>query len=101
MGYARQVDANQVAVVAAFRAAGATVLHLHQVGKDCPDLLVGVAGVDQLVEVKDGKKIPSKRALSEGQEAFRRNWRGRTVEVVYSSDDALGLVLALRKAAGR
>lgn len=32
-----RVDANQSEVVAAFRAAGATVQHLHMVGGGCPD----------------------------------------------------------------
>lgn len=101
MGYAKQVDANQTAVVAAFRAAGATVLHLHTVGQGCPDLLVGVAGADCLVEVKDGRKPPSERQLNGDQLKFRASWRGRRVEVVYSTEDAYGLVVALRKEAGR
>lgn len=101
MAHARQVDANQVAVVAAFRATGASVLHLHTVGDGCPDLLVGVLGVDQLVEVKDGRKPASARALNSDQEKFRRQWRGRIVEVVYSPEDAVSLVVSLRKAAGQ
>ena len=58
-----RVDANQAEIVAAFRAAGATVLHLHSIGHGCPDLLVGYQGRNLLVEVKtadgklDGEKI--------------------------------------------
>jgi hypothetical protein len=99
MGHARQVDANQTAVVAAFRAAGASVLHLHTVGEGCPDLLVGIGQVDCLVEVKDGRKPPSARQLNEEQLKFRSAWRGRRVEVVYSAGDAFELALSLKREA--
>ena len=39
----RRVDNNQALIVRAFRAAGCTVEHLHQIGKGCPDLLIGAA----------------------------------------------------------
>lgn len=86
--HARQVDANQTAIVAALRTAGATVLHLHTVGDGCPDLLVGIAGVDALVEVKDGKKPPSAQRLRPDQEVFHRQWRGRPVTVLTSARQA-------------
>lgn len=92
---AKHVDANQVAVVAALRAAGASVLHLHAVGSGCPDLLVGIAGRDCLVEVKDGKKIPSKQKLNELQVKFHRSWRGRPVAVITSSEEAVTFVREL------
>ena len=95
--HARNVDANQVAIVEAFRRCGASVLHLHTVGGGCPDLLVGVAGVDVQVEVKDGRKKPSAQALSEAQEEHRRSWRGRPVVVVRSAEQAWRLVERLRR----
>lgn len=81
----KQVDANQTAVVAAFRAAGASVLHLHEVGTGCPDLLVGAGGVDALVEIKDGSKPPSAQQLTPDQVVFHREWRGRNVTVITSA----------------
>jgi hypothetical protein len=85
---AKQVDGNQTAVVAALRAAGASVLHLHEIGRGAPDLLVGIAGVDALVEVKDGAKAASARKLNEDQVAWHREWRGRTVTVITSAREA-------------
>ena len=85
---AKQVDANQTAVVAAFRAAGASVLHLHAVGQGCPDLLIGIRGRDALVEVKDGKQAPAKQRLNEQQLKWHRQWRGRPVTVITSAVDA-------------
>lgn len=90
--YARNVDANQTAVVEAFRAAGASVLHLHTVGGGCPDLLVGLAGVDIQVEVKDGRKPPSARRLTPAEARHHATWRGRRVEVVECPEDVAALV---------
>ena len=52
----KKVDSNQTRVVKALRELGATVQHLHAVGKGCPDLLVGYKGSNYLLEVKDGEK---------------------------------------------
>jgi len=98
---ARNVDANQAAVVEAFRTAGASVLHLHAVGKGCPDLLVGIGKRDALVEVKDGKKPPSARALNELQVAFQRTWRGRPVTVITSERQAFDFARELLREALR
>lgn len=86
---AANVDANQAAVVRAFREAGASVLHLHAVGAGCPDLLIGIAGRDCLVEVKDGAKSRRAQQLRESQVAFHRAWRGRPVAVITSAEDAV------------
>lgn len=84
---ARQVDANQVAVVAALRAAGATVQHLHAVGAGCPDLLIGIDGANYLIEVKDGAKPASAQKLTPDQVAFHRTWRGQVL-VIRSAQQA-------------
>lgn len=97
--YARRTDTNQVEIVAAFRKAGATVLHLHTVGNGAPDLLVGIAGVDVQVEVKDGRKPPSARKLTEAEATHHATWRGRRVEVVESARDALELVSRVMRGA--
>jgi hypothetical protein len=90
-----RVDANQKAVVAALRAAGATVQHLHTVGRGCPDLLVGYRGVNYLLEVKDGAKIPSKRQLTQDETHWHARWRGR-VCVVENCAEALTAIGAER-----
>lgn len=95
---AKQVDANQTAIVAALRAAGATVQHLHAVGQGCPDLLVGIGGRNFLVEVKDGAKPPSDRRLTPDQETWHRQWRGQ-VAVLTSAREAFDFARHLAKEA--
>ena len=46
----KSVDANQPEIVAALRAAGATVQHLHEVGQGCPDILAGFRGRNYLID---------------------------------------------------
>ena len=88
MRRAAKVDANQREVVAALRAAGASVQLLHAVGEGCPDLLVGYKGLNMLLEVKDGSKPPSAQKLTPQQEEWHRDWRGHRV-VVNSPEAAL------------
>ena len=92
MRRAHNLDANHAEVVAAFRALGCSVLSLAGVGNGCPDLLVGVAGRNHLVEVKDGGKPKSKRALTPLEQEFAQRWRGCVVEVVEGPDKARALV---------
>lgn len=82
-------DDNHAEVVAALRAAGASVEDLADVGGGCPDLLVGIRHVTYLLEVKDGTKPPSKRNLTPYEAAWHMRWRGRPVAVVESVEDAL------------
>ena len=83
---ASRVDSNQPEIVATLRGMGCTVQHLHAVGKGVPDLLVGVRGVNLLVEVKvEGGKI---NAL---QQEWHSAWRGQ-VAVVHNIDEAAELV---------
>ena len=90
---AARIDANQPAIVAALRGIGASVLHLHQL-KNCFDLLVGYRGRTFLMEIKDPSQPPSKRQLTEGEAQFKAQWRGSTYHVVYTVDEAIGLVTA-------
>lgn len=91
---AAKVDSNQPAIVDALRAIGATVQHLHAVGKGCPDLAVGWRGKTFLIEVKDGKASPAHRALTEPQVEWHGGWKGQ-VAIAYSPDDALRIVGAI------
>ena len=88
---AKRTDANQAEIMGAFRSCGASVQTLHEVGRGCPDLLVGFRGRNLLVEVKDGSKPPSKRRLRPDQVRWHERWRGQ-VAVVESVDDVLGLL---------
>lgn len=84
--YARRADANQSEIVAALRAAGATVQHLHTVGAGCPDILVGYQGRNYLIEIKteDG-------TLTDAQVEFIGEWRGH-VDVATTPEQALGAI---------
>ncbi|WP_186425079.1 hypothetical protein [Cupriavidus metallidurans] len=91
MRRAAKVDANQTEIVAALRKIGATVQPLHAVGQGCPDLLVGWRGMTSLLEVKDGKKPPSARKLTEDQEKWHAEWRGQ-VAVVETVEQAIAAI---------
>lgn len=88
---ANRVDANQSAIVAALRKIGASVQTLNAVKHGCPDLLVGFRGQNLLLEVKDGRKPPSARKLTQDENEWFADWRG-CVYVVYSEIDAVTLV---------
>lgn len=90
---AKQVDANQAAVVAALRAAGATVQHLHEVGQGCPDLLVGFRGRNYLVEIKNAAAGGS---LNAEQVKWHRAWRGH-VAVFTSPEQGFDFVRSLAR----
>ncbi len=92
---AARTDDNQRAIVAALRAAGASVQLLHTVGRGCPDLLVGYGGVNLLVEVKDAGRPASARRLTPDQQRWHRSWAGQ-VEVIDSEDAARRLLTATK-----
>jgi hypothetical protein len=95
MRRAAHIDSNQSAIVDALRAAGASVEpKLARVGEGCPDLLVGIRGVNALFEIKDGEKTPSRRKLTQDEKDWHAEWRG-TVYVIYSVEQALKVLATL------
>ena len=88
---AKRVDANQAEIVDALRKAGATVQDLHEVGKGCPDILVGyytyeycdLTEVNILMEIK----APGGK-LNKREQEWHNSWRGQVV-VVHSIEEAL------------
>jgi hypothetical protein len=101
MRRAARVDDNQPEIVAALRYTGASVLHLHQVGSGCPDILAGLSrkcqgcglegNYNYLIEIKDGAKSPSRQRLKPDEQEFFDSWRGQ-VEIARSIDEALRIV---------
>ena len=85
---ARRVDKNQQEIVKALIAIGCTVADTSRSGEGFPDLVVGYRGQNYLIEIKDGNKSPSRRALTPAQETFHNNWRGRVV-IVKNADEAI------------
>lgn len=90
----KRVDANQPEIVKALRGVGASVLHLHTVGKGCPDILIGFRGQNIAAEIKDGSKPPSKRKLTPDEQEWHEAWRGQ-VAIIETVDDALRLIGAI------
>lgn len=99
MHRAAKADANQTEIVKALRQMGASVQHLHTLGKGCPDLLVGWRGVNILLEVKDGEKVPSKRRLTPDEQEWHERWRGQ-VAIVESVEDAVALLNGVTEVTG-
>lgn len=89
--YASRVDSNQAEIVQALRQMGCSVECLHSVGSGIPDLLVGLNGINLLLEVKDGSKPPSKQKLTIDQVIWHEEWRGQ-VQIVKSVEHAIRIV---------
>ena len=96
---AARVDANHAQVVSALRAAGAAVQSLASVGVGVPDLLVGVPGTNRLAlfEVKDGKKPPSHRKLTDAQVIWHERWKDYPVCTVDGPEAALRHLKVLQR----
>ncbi len=84
----KRTDKNQAEIVQALRAAGCTVTSLHEVGRGCPDIVVGYEGVNFLLEIKNPKTYGK---LNETQVKWHGKWRGQ-VAVVKSPGEALRVV---------
>lgn len=80
MRQAAKRDISEPAIVDALEATGWTVTRLSM--KDGPDLLIGRAGVTELVECKTGRK-----KVRPGQGEWHARWRGRPVRVMRNSLD--------------
>jgi len=93
--YARRIDTNHREIEAAFRSLGCTVFDTSRVGGGFPDMVVGVTGINLLVEVKDGARPPSERRLNAAEREFHDSWRGQVV-VVETVDQAIDLVNSVR-----
>ena len=91
MRRAAKVDAGQDQIVSALRAMGATVRIVTQ-GNGLPDLLVGYRGFTILMEVKDGRKPPSARKLTEAEQKLFDEWRGGLLAIVNNVDEALDIL---------
>ena|SRR3990167_3217154 len=90
----KKVDKNQVEIVAALRKMGASVQHLHAIGKGCPDILAGIKNQNILIEIKDGKKPLSKQKLTPDQIKWHKEWNGQ-VAIVRSVNDAILLYMSV------
>ena len=88
---AHKVDANQKEIVETLRRLGCSVAITSASGEGFPDIVVGYKGINYLVEIKDGSRIPSQRRLTPDQVTFHDNWKGQ-IKVVESVNDAINLL---------
>ena len=72
---ANKRDANHKAMVAYFRKMACSVLDIADL-PNCCDLIVSKHGRSIFVEVKDSKKPPSQRKLTEGEIKFKNETQG-------------------------
>ena len=96
MRRAAKVDGNQGVIASCFIDAGCSFQSLAEVGRGCPDAVVGVAGWNVLVEIKDPAQPACKRRFTPDQKRWHSAWRGRA-HVVETVDQALLLVAQYRR----
>lgn len=89
-------DSNQGEVVAWYEELFCSVVDLHGVGFGCPDLMVGVGGRTELVEVKT--EIGNAEA---SQVRFSRDWRGSKVKTITTHADVIAHVQEVRERISR
>jgi hypothetical protein len=80
-------DGNEALIIEGLRRCACDVYHLNWPA----DLIVGVAGRNYLLEVKDPEQPPNKRRLTPVEQDFHDNWRGQ-VAVVETLEEALEAV---------
>ena len=90
MRRAARRDANEGKIVAALQACGAYVKKINDEGAF--DLLVFYRGWTLLLEVKDGAKPPSARALTPAEQKFHNEWPGQNLYIVTSEHEALDIL---------
>jgi hypothetical protein len=90
---ASRKDANHNEIKKALEKVGAYVIDTHQL-KNAFDMIVNFRGKSYIVEIKDGKKSPSARKLSEGEQicADKLNNVGVKYHIVESVDEAMQLI---------
>ena len=72
-----RIDAWHREAVDYLRSMGASVQSLADIGKGCPDLLIGWRGRNYLIEIKDGRKPPSQRKLTDLEVTWHKQWYGQ------------------------
>lgn len=91
----KKVDGNQAALVKFIRSCGASWQHTHTI-PGALDGIIGYAGHDQRVEIKDPSQPLSRQELTEMEKTEFDTWKGRRPIIVKTEDDVLA---ALRRLA--
>ena len=90
-------DANQSELARLYEELYCSVLDTHELGGGMGDLLIGVAQITDIVEVKtEGGELES------SQVTFHRDWRGRKPLIIRNREDVIAHVQRVRaEAAGK
>lgn len=83
---AKRKDTNQPELEQALRDLGFSVQSMHELGKGVPDLLVGLYGVNFVLEVKHDNA-----ALTEPEIDWHKDWKGQ-VRIVQGAEETLTYV---------
>ena len=93
-----RIDENQPDLVAFARSLGMSVAIVAGIPGQL-DLIVGIAGIDQRVEVKNPEKPLSDRKLTQSEQKVFSTWNGRKPIIWETEDDALSTFETLRREA--
>ncbi len=74
---AKKIDDNQNLIVKQLRRCGVSVAITSMIGKGFPDLIIGRAGRNYMIELKDGKKTESRKQLTKNEKEFFNTWTGQ------------------------
>ena len=86
-----KVDDNQQEIVEALRKAGCSVAITSSAHDGFPDIVVGRANENYMIEIKDGNKPPSRRKLTSKQVKFHSEWLGQ-IDVAKDVEEAFKIV---------
>jgi len=87
----KRVDENQSDIVSGLRQLGMMVSDTHEVGKGFPDIVVGIHGLNILLEIKNDKMVPSKQKLTPEETIWHKAWKGQ-IDIVKNIDEAVEVV---------
>lgn len=90
-----RTDRNHQEIIDAFRKMGCSVHSTHQLGGGFPDIVVGILGLSNIVEIKDGTKPPSQRQLTPDEQIFHTEWAG-CIDIAENTDDVVRIVKQMR-----
>jgi hypothetical protein len=95
-----RTDGNQTSIRKSLDALpGVRTVSIASIGDGLPDLIVGYAGKNYLVELKDPTKCPSERRLTPDEQVWHSRWTGQ-VSVCETFEDVL-LVIGITGTARR
>lgn len=86
-----KTDGNHQDITNYLRKLGCSVTSLHMVGNGCPDILIGIAGVNGLAEIKDPLQPEYNQVLTNAEDKWHKHWRGN-VRILKTLDDCMEYV---------